>query len=92
MDLSSRIVRAQDALSAPVDNEIVLLAPALDEYVALNDIGRQIWDALEETQSVEQLCRRLSSEFDASTGEIAADIMPFLDELAGKGLVHVVEE
>jgi hypothetical protein len=38
------------------------------------------------------LCRKLSLEFDATEGQISADVLPFLDELAGKGLIRVVEE
>lgn len=92
LQLSSRIVRDSDAPSAEVDAEIVLLPSTLDEYVALDDVGRRIWVLLENPQLVEELCRKLSLEFDATAEEISSDVLPFLDELAGKGLVRVVGE
>jgi hypothetical protein len=92
IELSSRIVRAEDTPSAEVDAEIVLLPSSLDEYLALDEVGRRIWELLESPHPVDELCRKLSLEFDATEGQISADVLPFLDELAGKGLIRVVEE
>lgn len=91
MDPTSRLVRAEDALSAPVDDELVLLAPALEEYVGLDAIGRRIWDLLEEPRTVEELCGLLATEYEATAEQIAADVAPFLDELSEGGLVRVVD-
>lgn len=87
----TRLVRAAGALSAPLDDEIVLLAPALDEYVALDAIGRRVWELLETARSVEELSATLAEEFDAPAERIAADVAPFLDELVAGGLVHVLD-
>jgi hypothetical protein len=92
IELASRIVRAEDAASAEVDAEIVLLPSSLDEYLALDEVGRRIWELLESPHLVGELCRKLSEEFDATEEQIGADVLPFLDELADKGLVRVVEE
>ncbi len=92
IELSSRVVRDENAPSAEVDDEIVLLPSTLDEYLALDDIGRRIWELLRIPHQVGELCRKLSLEFDASAEQIGADVLPFLEQLARKGLVRVVEE
>jgi len=90
IDLSTVVVRREGLLSAPVDDEIVLLNPERDNYIGLDAIGRAVWDLLAEPSPVEALCRRLSEDFDATPEQIATDVIAFLDELVDEGIVHVV--
>jgi hypothetical protein len=84
-------VRVTHLLTAPVDDEIVILNPRSDNYIGLDAIGRAIWDLLETPLDVGALCERLANTFDATSEQIAADVVPFLEELVQEGLVRVVE-
>lgn len=89
LDVSSTVIRTEGVMTAPVDNEIVILNMAGNNYISLDAIGRRIWDLLETEIAVSELCRQLSLEFEASEEQIAADVLPFLAELEKEGLVRV---
>jgi hypothetical protein len=91
LEMATRLVRNDDLPSAPVENEIIFLNLVRDNYLALDEIGRRIWELLETPHSVEELCRQLNVEFDAEPERIASDVLPFLEDLRNEGLVHVVE-
>lgn len=92
VELSTRVVRFSELMSAPVDKEIVILSLASNHYVGLDEIGRRVWELLEQPRRVDELCRQLTREFDATEEQIAGDVLPFLSQLENEGLVHVVAE
>lgn len=89
IDLNSTLVRLDNVMSTLLDEEIVILNMAKNNYIALNEIGRRIWELLERPMRVEDLNLLLSREFDATPEQIAADVLPFLNSLEDEGLVHV---
>jgi len=91
-DSSPRVVRFQTLMTAPVDNEIVILSLASNHYVGLDQIGRRIWELLEAPRRLDDLCRQLAGEFDATAEQIAADVLPFIVQLETEGLVHAAQE
>lgn len=92
MDQHSLVARRDHLTSAPVDRDIVFLNPATDSYVALDEIGRRIWELLESPREVAGLIGELSDEFDGSRESIAADVLLFLGELEREGMVSVVDQ
>jgi hypothetical protein len=91
IELTSRVVRLEGVMSSPVDNDIVILNMARNNYVNLDAIGRRIWELIEKPVGVDELCGKLEKEFAASKEQIAADVLPFLAELEKDGLVRVVD-
>lgn len=89
LELTSTVIRTSEVMTAPVDEEIVILNMVGNNYISLDAIGRRIWELLETAFTVQQLCRKLSLEFDATEEQIAADLLPFLTELEKDGLVRV---
>jgi hypothetical protein len=92
IELSTRIVRVEDLMTAPADRDLVILNLVGNNYVALNDVGRRIWELLQAPRRVDELCQQLSREFGAVPEQIAADVLPFLNELQSEHLLHVVDE
>jgi Coenzyme PQQ synthesis protein D (PqqD) len=90
--LSTVVVRTAGLLTAPVDDEIVILNPGRDNYVGLDAVGRAVWDLLEQPHEVAELCRKLSRDFDATPEQIAADLLPFLTEITDEGIARVGAE
>ncbi|MBI2864744.1 MAG: PqqD family protein [Chloroflexi bacterium] len=85
------VVRVAGLQTAPVQDDLVILDLERDEYVALDAVGRNIWEMIETPRSLEDICRQLSKEFDAEPEELAADVRAFVEELVGSGLVRVVD-
>jgi hypothetical protein len=91
IESTSRVVRTDGMMTAPVDNEIVILNMKGNNYISLDAIGRRIWDLLETPVCVADLCQKLSAEFEATQEQIVGDVLPFLIELEREGLVRVAD-
>ena len=87
VQLETVVVRNNKPMSVQVDNDLVILNMAGDNYIALDEIGRRIWSLLDKPVPVDALCRQLSEEFDSNLEEILQDVLPFLNELAEEGLI-----
>jgi hypothetical protein len=92
VELRTVVVRTPGLLTAPVDDEIVILNPDRDNYVGLDAVGRAVWDLIEQPLEVAELCRKLSQDFDATPDQIAADVLPFLTEMTDEGIARVIAE
>lgn len=91
VELDSIVVRNDQPMSVRVDDDLVILNMAGDNYIALDDIGRRIWDLLETPRQVDDLCRQLAGEFSEDQMTIEDDVLPFLNELASERLVLLSE-
>ena len=92
IELTTRIARTQNVMTAPIDQEVVIFNLAKNSYVNLDEIGRRIWELRDTPQRVDELCQQLSEEFDAASEQITADLLPFLDELQAENLIHAANE
>jgi hypothetical protein len=68
----------------------VFLNIAIDSYVALDEIGRRIWDLLDKPQPIADLVGELELEYSGSSETIASDVITFLEELEREGMVRVL--
>ena len=48
---------------------------------ALNELGAFIWDMLPDVDSAEEICKRVTAEYEVSRDEAMADIEEFLEVL-----------
>lgn len=87
----SIIVRQSGLQTASVDDDLIILNMKTNNYIALDEIGRQIWEKIETPVSVKDVCLDLSKEFNASLEQINTDVIKFLQEMQTEELVHVVE-
>jgi Coenzyme PQQ synthesis protein D (PqqD) len=91
LTLDSLVVRTEGLMSTPLDREVVILNPARDNYVGLDEVGRRVWDLLATPNSVKDLCLQVTGEFDGDPRQIEEDVLAFLTELANEGLVDVAK-
>ncbi len=89
IELDSVIVRTDEVMTAPLDQEVVILNLTKNDYVNLNPVGKRIWDLLEKPLRVSDLCQKLSDQFDATPDQIAADVLPFLNQLHDESLIDL---
>ena len=92
MNTESVIERVQDLMSTPVNEEMVFLNPASDNYVAIDAVGRRIWEVLEHPVRFGDLVDFVAAEFDGGRQQIEGDIAEFVSELQREGMVRVVEQ
>jgi hypothetical protein len=89
MDPDAIVTRNDELMSAPVDQELVFLNEATDSYVALDEVGCRIWDLLARPHRLRELVDLLCAEFDGPRAVVMADVVAFLGELDGEGMVRV---
>jgi Coenzyme PQQ synthesis protein D (PqqD) len=83
------VARRPDALTAAVDDELVMLDVRSSTYFGLDRIGRRIWDLIERPTSVGDLCATLEREFDVDEETCLADVRAFVAQLQAADLVDV---
>lgn len=70
--------------------EKVILHAQSGEYFGLNGVGSRVWTLLGEPRSIRELTLELARHFDVPAGQVAEDLVPFLNELIEVGLAEVV--
>lgn len=89
MHSGSLVKRTSGMMTTRVGEEIYVLNPALDQYTGLDDIGRRLWDLLEDVTPIDSLCDRMTQEYEGDPRQIVADVMEFLNDLHTEGLLEV---
>jgi hypothetical protein len=87
--LETVVARRGDLLTAPVDDDLVMLDPRQSLYYGLDSVGRRIWDLLEQPQSVGALCSALEAEFDVPAETCQADVRTFIQQMSDAELVEI---
>ena len=88
IELNTQVVRKEGLLTAPADKDLVIVSLESNQYIALDEIGRRIWELLETPRQVDELSVQLTREFSGSGDQITADVLEFLDELNKFGLIQ----
>lgn len=71
-----------------VDGRAVLVDPSGSELITLNPVGSMIWNALSEPTDADSIAERLLPEFeDVTRDQLHGDIVAFIEELTGLGLL-----
>ncbi|MDG5766309.1 HPr-rel-A system PqqD family peptide chaperone [Balneolales bacterium ANBcel1] len=92
MNPDTKVTRSDKALGTPIDDELVMFDSGAGKYYGLNEVATEIWRHLEQSITVDELCARLTADFDLSRDECLADVLPFLEKLKERGLVKVSDD
>jgi hypothetical protein len=86
-DLGARYLPSEDIVVREIEGELIMvplvsgIGDMEDELFTLNETGRVIWEKLDGRKSLEDIVGELSSEYDASPGEIEKDVLGLIREL-----------
>jgi hypothetical protein len=87
--LNSMIRRSEGFSTQEIDDCLVLTDGASNCY-GLESIARRIWQLLDRPRAVEELCTVLVGEYDIDRAGCERDVLEFVGELNGEGLIEVV--
>lgn len=87
---------SDDVVAREIEGEIIIvplvagIGDLEDELFTLNETGKAIWDKLDGRRSLEEVSAELSAEYQASWGEIEADVLGLVAELARRRMLVVI--
>ena len=84
----ARIIRCNDLLEADVGGEIVALHIEKGQCYGMNAVASRVWALLAEPTSPEQICARLSEEYNVDADTCRTDVAALLAELRSEGLIR----
>ena len=82
------VVRCEQLVTADMDEDLVMMSLATNNYYSLDPIGKRIWMLLEEPIQVAELCNRLTAEFEVESSQCLEDLLGFLNDLKNEGLLQ----
>ncbi len=91
LGLQTLVARVDSLPVAPVDGELVILNTAKGSYVGLDDIGRRIWELLENPIYVNELLQQIMQDYTGDREVMTDDLIDFLSELYAQNLITATE-
>ena len=88
LNRNTTVHRVNDVMTADVDKELVMMRLESNGYFGLDAIGRRIWELMDEPRTVAELCTLLCDEYEVSAQECERDLLHYLKELEGHGLLQ----
>ncbi len=73
------------------EDDLVMLSVETGCYFSTNVVGRRLWELLETPRTIPDLRQAVCAEFDIDEATCEADIVDFVRELMGNGLIQSVE-
>lgn len=74
-----------------IDGEAIIMNLANGAYYSMDGAGSVIWEGIEQSQSIEEITRRVCSRYSANMFVVRADIDRLVNELLAEGLIEVEE-
>ncbi len=88
----STILTARDAFVVrQIGDETIFLSEDGEQIHMLDEVGTFIWNSIDGNRSVKDILDRLCAEFEVSADVAEHDLLEFVGELAGKGMVETRE-
>lgn len=81
------VARSPHAISQVVGDELIVLDPATENFIALNDVGARIWELLADEPHTDRLRDLIAVEYRIGEDQASADLHEFVDRLVDLGLV-----
>jgi hypothetical protein len=91
INTNTKIVRNNEIISSDMDDETVMMNIEKGEYYGINPIGSRIWELIETPRKVSNICEKLCEEYDVTQEKCNNDVMHFLNHMAEKKIITIVD-
>lgn len=86
-DDTTPLARSDDALSAPLEDKLLMLSVAQGSYFEFSPVTRRIWELLETSRSVSELVAQLIGEYEVAPDVCRSEVRTVIESLMEEGLV-----
>ena len=91
-DRKTKYIRNTKTISGRLHDELVMMDVDQGKYFSLNPVATRIWDLLERSYTIDELCRLLVEEYDVSPEQCLTEVQEHLAEMVKLGLVLRLSE
>ncbi len=92
MNLNQKIKIADSVFAQEVDDEMVILDMNSENYFGLDEVGRDIWNAFREKETLQEVYDAMFEIYDVDENVLKNDIEVFIGKLIKSGLIEIVEK
>ncbi|HDP69821.1 MAG TPA: PqqD family protein [Actinobacteria bacterium] len=71
-----------------IEGEAILVGVEQGEVIHLNDTAAEIWNAIDEKNTVKDIVNHILDEFEVEKEEAEKDVLELLDKLLEKGVIE----
>jgi hypothetical protein len=88
---------SEDVVAREIEGEIIIvpliagIGDLEDDLFTLNETGKAIWDKLDGQQTLHEVIKELSTEYQVAEGEIELDVLGLVQELVQRRILVAVE-
>ena len=86
---SFRVARSDAIIAAEIDESVVMMDVEKGRYYELNAVGARIWDLVEASPRVAQVCGAVTAEYEVSRTMCSEEVRLFLERLCDLGVVRL---
>lgn len=87
--MNSLVEARKDLFCTSVADDLVIFDAEKGTYYGSGLVGQQIWGIISEPKSVDAVCDALLEKFDVDRRVCEKQVLEFLSDLHGRGLIHV---
>jgi hypothetical protein len=97
-DIGATYLPSEDIVVREIEGELIIvplvsgIGDMEDELFTLNETGRAIWKKMDGRKTLGDIVGDLSSEYEASPGEIERDVIGLAGELLKRGIIVAVRK
>ena len=88
LTLRDRAVAAEAVVSRDLDGEMVLLNLDTGIYFGLDEVGSEMWRAMQAGASLADAAATVQAGFDASADDVRDDLLRLANQMLAKGLLR----
>ena len=93
LTLDTRLSARADLLASDLsETELVMMNIDAGKYYGVEGVAKVIWEFLNESRSVSEVCAHVCENFDIEAATAESDTLEFLNQLVSEGLVQVAGE
>jgi hypothetical protein len=87
--LSQHVSVPDDVLMRELDGESVILDLATENYYGLDDVGTRMWQALSNSDTIQEAYDTLLLEYDVEPKQLQQDMQELVTQLVANGLLQI---
>ena len=91
MNIKKKLLLSDNVFAQEVDGEMVLLDMNSENYFGLDEVGCDIWQAIQGNNSLQAVYDSMLENYDVEPERLKKDLVEFVDQLREAGLIELQE-